>query len=889
MEETPPMYDKWADLYSIDKQLKMDYSRILEKPYLVGSYTWLTSYAQYSTQTTLSLPTDAIANALAVLPFNASTLYRAKMCVMIQVAGTPMHQGTLIAAAVPAKTIVAGINNINNMMAAPHALLFANASTSACIEVPFYYNSKLTFCDPTDNVISPYYNNNYCDFVVAVLNQLVAPATGATSLTYTVHVMFKDVEFYAPHIDVIYKNVPNSLIKKRFPQSKVRKYDNKDLILVRDHPHFLGLKSIATGFIDGFFTNVRKAGGDFLDWARGTLRAYTGLHNPNTPAVESRMIATNRNFLNIVDCKTQFEKLDPYTQFDRIVQNPVFDTHIDEMDMKFLLSKPYFLGDFDLSTSTPGGTILWSRPITPRQQILKMRPGAVDYYGTNIPLQKFHFLSRFWRGSLKIHIQASMTNFQFAKLTFARNYSPNINMLTKYPLLTSVPNLMTETFEFSGGGQIQTFELPYISPFDQLECTSDWSVNALQHGMYYIIANAQLVNSASVATSCQFNVYISAGDDFQFFGYAANNGVFYTDSPTINPYPGVVAPALLKEEVGEDLIVQDQIHSKIPEQTPTQSELTGVVEKGTEQVHTLDFLPIYSVRDYIRRLNPMKPFVIPSTTLSQYEGTLWYSVYSLLGGTNSQGDDVIPLDIISQMYLGYTGGLKFKMKVLGSSNVSVTFVPPGTLFSATALPTSFCATQPTADLSTFGNPTVNQSAVDRQGYYNTKQRYPPPGIEINTYVTSTPYRYSNDAYDAVDESSGDCSIIEGVIPNFSPLRFVGDIGKMYDFSKTKYTPPTIDMGHLVLTVTPTIERRNLDSGDLHILAVHVEPWVACTDEGRFGFQVLSPPMLYPQQVATGVGLSESIFNSGIKSTLATNYASSQSDALLIAPAAYYST
>ena len=43
---------------------------------------------------------------------------------------------------------------------------------------------------------------------------------------------------------------------------------------------------------------------------------------------------------------------------------------------------------------------------------------------------------------------------QIKKNLVARDYSPDVKMLTSYPAFESVANLMTETLEFSAGGQV---------------------------------------------------------------------------------------------------------------------------------------------------------------------------------------------------------------------------------------------------------------------------------------------------------------------------------------------------------------------------------------------------------------------------------------------------
>jgi len=62
---------------------------------------------------------------------------------------------------------------------------------------------------------------------------------------------------------------------------------------------------------------------DALDYGRGIIRDYTGLHNPNVPMIHERVITTPLNFQNNIDTAQYFEKLDPYTKFDRIVKEPI--------------------------------------------------------------------------------------------------------------------------------------------------------------------------------------------------------------------------------------------------------------------------------------------------------------------------------------------------------------------------------------------------------------------------------------------------------------------------------------------------------------------------------------------------------------------------------------
>ena len=77
-----------------------------------------------------------------------------------------------------------------------------------------------------------------------------------------------------------------------------------------------------------------------------------------------------------------------------------------------IVSKPQYIGTFGLRNTNVEGDILFSRPITPFQEILPINYTAgtpatiVSTIATTSLLQNIHFLSRYWRGGLKLHIQS---------------------------------------------------------------------------------------------------------------------------------------------------------------------------------------------------------------------------------------------------------------------------------------------------------------------------------------------------------------------------------------------------------------------------------------------------------------------------------------------------
>jgi hypothetical protein len=804
------LYDKFPKFENVPKNLNIDYTKILNKPYFVKNVVWKVGDAQYAKINLLNIPTDILVNELTQYPFHTSVMYRARISLIYQVAATPMHQGSLIVAACPTgfNDVNYTSNNIvNPMMSAPHAFLYANESTAVRLQVPFYVNGKMAMTAFKSNTImpSPFDSGNYSEVVIAVLNQLECPTSAVTEVTVSVHAVFDELDFYVPHIDVAWE-----------PQG------------IMD---YLG-KPITKG-ADGLVSLGKKTFGDIFDGLRAAFRHYTGLHAPNVPITQDKTIVTTRQNLNSVDSKTSYEKLDPYYDYSRITKDFIFDTEVDEMLLGHILTKPQFLGTFKVKSDDTTGTLLWSRPITP---IIPNYSGTaytndisqrVNSSNISNLISVFGLLSKYWKGSINIHIQSNMTNFHFCKVQLARNYSPVGEQFGNKPIFSSIQNLMVDTMEFSGGGQVQTVKLPFVSTLEMLPITTDWIYNACQHGMYYIYLAQPLVSNGAVAKDVSFNVYFSVGDDFQYYGYATNPLMVHTpqNDPSFEAEAATMQP------------ISDQASLTNP----------GI---DTEPQNSEMMRPIVSVRDYLRRLTKVETFRYRREELATFKGVVSIDVANLLGRrsfqTPSKSINVAyasPLDIIGQMFLGSNGGLKLKLVVTGSSVVSAWYIPPSfnidnqatQLNWASTFPLPASANQVNYDFFTHQFTPVNY------GNYGIKFNNPAPSIERPNWVNSAGTESVN-VDDGASQVFATTVVLECHVPNMSPFRFVGDGYQLYghDANDQIYTA-TSDMGHIVLSTSvpwqtsPNIANQASD--------VHIAAYAGFDDEARLGYQVNVPNVL----------------------------------------------
>jgi hypothetical protein len=594
--EIPSIYNKLPKVTHIAPEYKMNFDQILDKPFLVTTVNWSTAATNFTELWRLPFPSSIMSNPLARVPFDAATFFQARMCCMLQVSGTPMHQGLILVAALPHNT--PAITNPNQILSAPHVFLNATESTSVCLECPMYTPSSIyRTLDPTATtnnlmIATSYYGTDVFDLVFFVMDALTVSSGSATSISISVHNIFKEAQFYVPKVGLMNWQAQCGVEKLWAFKSKAEvstrcACGEKKMSDDRLESNFVAegflttLWKMPTKIFDGLATGLKMVSGDLIDYGRGVVAQLTGFHNPNVPTIEERMLATFRNFPNNVDQPVYLEVLDNHAQFSRIYDDYYFRTEQDEMDLRFLTSKPVFVGKFSVLSTDVAGKNLFAYPMTP--MVEASITGSVANTSFYSPLRTIYEASRYWRGDLKMHIQAVCTNFHFCKIIVLKNYAmtdaPISYSSAIVPAYNNIHNINTDTLEFSAGGQIQTIDLKYNSNLRQIECTKDYVLNAISHGIAYGYLVQPLTYNSNVPTTITFNVYISGGDDLQFSGYALDPiNVITGTSPT---YPGV--PSFFKKELGTYEIRKDGSHTgRILEQKD--------IKKNELEVRKLNFL-----------------------------------------------------------------------------------------------------------------------------------------------------------------------------------------------------------------------------------------------------------------------------------------------------------
>lgn len=773
--ETPDSYDKLPRIISVPAAMKMDFSRILNKPFLLGTVPWTAITASNTEFFRISFPDVLYDSYLTSVPFNSSCLGRYKMCVMLQVSGTPMHSGCLIAATTPYYS--PKVVDVNSILPCPHVFLMANEATSVCLEVPFYSNTTLV--RSKIDVNTPTYSNSgkVCDLVLYVLNALTSSTGSSTNLTVSVHMVFKEADFYVP------RNGETLWQAQGFLDELYR---------------------IPTQALDGLANGTKKVVGDVVDLARQAVRGYTGFHSFTVPALKDRMLVSFKNNIPNTDAPYFLPIMDNHSLFNRIYDDFYFLTDQDEMSVKHLVQKPVFLGTFVVNSNDATGKALSCFPITPYVEV-NANNSSLTYCS---PMRTLYENSRYWKGGLKLHIQSVMTNFHFCKVLVVKNYSPDIDYYTNVPLYKDVHNLPTDTLEFSSGGQIQTVCLPYCAMTSQLECTKCPIANILSHGMVTIYLVQPLVYNSNVPLSVSFNCYLTADDDFEYMGYDTDLSILLTGTvPSYGTF------------VGEGLPEVDP-----SDQSPILNQTTRAGRDDKAQL-----FPNESIRDYLRAF---KPIFVREIFPTSDHGKITFPVnhYATAASTYTSS-----FGSLRSLYYGLSGGLRFKIKIVGAAEASIYYVPPSTSANLTTPFINSAVTPAPA-------PSVATLVEDSYRFSPSVMPFPLPQIEMPDYIRPL------GGVTSVTSNSSNVFELECEIPNISHVNFLGDSTNCYYGSPT--LGPLTDMGSITLCYLSA-------TNSIIYRPIQVQVYIALADEARLGFQTYSPRKI----VASVAGLRLSPYGS----------------------------
>ena len=193
-----------------------------------------------------------------------------------------------------------------------------------------------------------------------------------------------------------------------------------------------------------------------------------------------------------------------------------------------------------------------------------------------------------------------------------------------------------------------------------------------------------------------------------------------------------------------------------------------------------------------------------------------------------------PLSSIMRMFYGVSGGLKLKVKLNGTTDARVYYVPPATIRDGNS---HFVKSVPYPTTG-IGHGECRQAVVNSTSYTPTSTVLPLPHQEFTTVYKGSG-AHSNLEKDIERFMNGNISISEFEVPNMSKYRFVGEFNREFYKTGQSYNNTQADLGHIIVAFRPeaTVMSRESSTGS----AIQLEILAGFSDETRVGMNCIALP------------------------------------------------
>lgn len=516
--------------------------------------------------TTFNVFNDILSKSVYADKLKGFLAFRATTVVRLQINANRFQQGRLLMHFLPQATVnnmnTAGLRNVNltTITQHPRVELDINSQTEAVLEIP--YTSPQSFYNLQTGV------GNLGSFYLHIYSPL-SVSSGSTGFDYQIWVSFKDVELMTPSTGNLtfgtQMDESEDLIKrvkKRSEISKKQRDFGKNLggriktVVKGDNKNRKDEERIAAGPVEtitGYISNglqiVEEAVDTFIpsistyvkpliwvtDVANGLAHAFGWSKRTITaPAVVMRT-GLVPNICNTDGVDTA-QALSGF-QTNEIKALPGFaGTDVDEMSLSYLTQIPAYIESFSFSTSNVTDDELYSKKLDPRlyYNTGTTTDAAGTYtYCTYAPITYFSSFFRYYRGSIRFIFKVVKTEFHSGRILVSYSPSSTVgsNNADSTFLFREIVDLR-ETSEFS-------FVLPYAS-------ATPWrpifpmfgSDEETSYGVLSVNVLNELVAPATVPSSINFLVEVSAAPDYELMGpsYSKSSYISATQDGTQYPF-----------------------------------------------------------------------------------------------------------------------------------------------------------------------------------------------------------------------------------------------------------------------------------------------------------------------------------------------------------------
>lgn len=535
---------------SITEKGKISLNEWFTKPVVITSGVWQTTDAVNTVLFTVNL-LDIFQKAPtpAQLSLSGNAYFRSGIDVEVRISASPFHAGKLIFYYVPPQVDVDKRESIYAKNMFPSLTIDAGNNTHGVLHIPFV-TIKDYFATFKPDGKSDFGNVN-----IAVLNPLRIGTGGSTSVSYVLSSQPTENEIAVPILrhDVEIQSdlglpIPVDLQSRSF---------------------FSSLKGILEALEGG--NSPDSFSGPSHKFNLPDLVPSNPPHGvtPNPPPAPVPDIPSSTTIAPVMDASapsvanrsgltSEHLSLTP----ERTKNHDPNESMTREMQLKVVAKTPSLIQICNYTTTNVVNDVIFTAPITPTLV-------AGDYYqsgttpvnGMIYPSYIQHAVTPFayWRGSLDFHFSFAATEQHKGKVLVA--YIPNDTLLTGLPSYSAINSLSVfpnEVFDLSMNRDF-TFKVPYNTETEYKEISypyilpTDGSAPQVQliqrytTGTIVMVVYNRLTVPGTVTPTLNFNVYLSAGEDFEFHGLRdVANSVFPVSYIQIQSSDDVVYEASLE-------------------------------------------------------------------------------------------------------------------------------------------------------------------------------------------------------------------------------------------------------------------------------------------------------------------------------------------------------
>lgn len=480
-----------------------DLVKCLERRNFVETISWNTSQPSGTTLKTYVNPYEIIVSQIGQTPFKTFSYARWKyLKLSLQVQASRFQSGQLIAWFHPTMTSGEFVDDTQlqvytgkkNQMLLEHALIQASQSDMVELLIPFAFNKGWIDFNASDALGT---------IGISVFNQLTA-ATGTTTEA--------TINIYASLIGAQFR-VPRPLDNPPAMSRPKIKHDFEVIEAMREI-RIRGRNEAAMGFLSEITEDLKPVA--------QVVDMFTDFLDKKQYGVQYQPIANkDQQYMSNIENDEYLEKLTLNPKTMQLTDHEHYASDVNVLKASYLLKDKWnYLETLNYGTSSTTGQTLFSYKVGPF--------GFGFNPNSTLTPTTFDFLTKnfdFWRGSFKLCVQAVTTPLTEGRLMLV--FKPGV-MPGGTTTYEEQQSQYLHSCQIKGGQNEFSVTIPYLQPTPYTKVWNGYPLIPENYDSYFngtieLVVATPLKITQNLPSTIDLNVFVAAGDDYEFHTPTFNN------------------------------------------------------------------------------------------------------------------------------------------------------------------------------------------------------------------------------------------------------------------------------------------------------------------------------------------------------------------------------